>query len=344
MIITYLKNNNFNFDTFDADIKDAVNLLQTAIEENGTENSQRIEVLDRSIFDAMLFAEPENKMLQDIKTQISLKEANVNNDGFNTVIEEVPEFSEKTSKKSKILEPEPQKEKTFKERINVEKTAENFKDIRQSLDEFFTPKWTAQIMFDLAIKHGFKGGSILEPSFGHGVFFDVAIENSSKTELGIKEENLYGFEIYKPNFEVVKKNHPKAKLFDHNFEYQFIEQDIFYRKNKIEKSIDFKKKQFDLVLGNPPYGKHTSPHSFYFDNKMQIRYEGFFIWLALQKVKQGGLVVFIINSLWLQNGNLYNHQKEQIAKLGDLIDAYRLPNKTFKDTDIATDIVVFRKK
>jgi len=77
---------------------------------------------------------------------------------------------------------------------------------------------------------------------------------------------------------------------------------------------------------------------------MQIRYEGFFIWLALQKLKQGGLVVFIVNSLWLQNGNLYNHQKEQIAKLGDLIDAYRLPNKTFKDTDIATDIVVFRKK
>lgn len=243
-------------------------------------------------------------------------------------------------------EPEQQKEpeKSFKERINVEKTAENFKDIRQSLDEFFTPKWTAQIMFDLAIKHGFKGGSILEPSFGHGVFFDVAIENSSKTELGIKEENLYGFEIYKPNFDVVKKNHPKAKLFDHNFEYQFIDKDIFFRKNKIEKSIDFKNKQFDLVLGNPPYGKHTSPHSFYFDNKMQIRYEGFFIWLALQKVKKGGLVVFIINSLWLQNGNLYNHQKEQIAKLGDLIDAYRLPNKTFKDTDIATDIVVFRKK
>jgi len=170
------------------------------------------------------------------------------------------EVSNNTSEpvKEKQPEPEPKKEKSFKERINVEKTAENFKDIRQSLDEFFTPKWTAQIMFDLAIKHGFKGGSILEPSFGHGVFFDVAIENSSKTELGIKEENLYGFEIYKPNFEVVKKNHPKAKLFDHNFEYQFIDQDIFYRKNKIEKSIDFKNKQFDLVLGNPPYGKHTS--------------------------------------------------------------------------------------
>ena len=50
------------------------------------------------------------------------------------------------------------------------------------------------------------------------------------------------------------------------------------------------------------------------------------------------------NLVGTQNGNLYNYQKEKIAKLGDLIDAYRLPNKIFKDTDIATDIVVFRKK
>ena len=236
------------------------------------------------------------------------------------------------------------KEKTFKERINVEKNAENYKDIRQSLDEFFTPKWTAEIMFDLAIKHGFMGGSVLEPSFGHGVFFDVAIENSNKTKIGIKEDNLYGFEIYKPNFDLVKKKYPKANLYDHNFEYQFIKQDIFFRKNNIQKSSMFNSKSFDLVIGNPPYGTHKSPHAFYFDKKMQIRYEGFFIWLALQKVKQGGLVIFIINSLWLQNGNLYNYQKEQIGKIGELIDAYRLPNKTFKDTDIATDIVVFRKK
>jgi len=244
----------------------------------------------------------------------------------------------------KETENEQPKEKTFKERINVEKTAENYKDIRQSLDEFFTPKWTAEIMFDLAIKHGFMGGSVLEPSFGHGVFFDVAIENSNKTKIGIKEDNLYGFEIYKPNFDLVKKKYPKANLYDHNFEYQFIKQDIFFRKNNIQKSSMFNSKSFDLVIGNPPYGTHKSPHAFYFDKKMQVRYEGFFIWLALQKVKQGGLVIFIINSLWLQNGNLYNYQKEQIGKIGELIDAYRLPNKTFKDTDIATDIVVFRKK
>lgn len=239
---------------------------------------------------------------------------------------------------NKVFGKESPKEKTFKERINVEKTSENFADIRQSLDEFFTPKWTAEIMYNLAVKHGFSGGSILEPSMGHGVFFDVAVEH------GAKQEDLYGFEIYKPNFDVVKNKYQKANLINSNFEYQFIDKEIFFKKNNIEKSLKFANKQFDLVIGNPPYGKHTSPHAYYFDSRLQIRYEGFFIYLALKKLKKGGLLVFVINSLWLQNGQLYNWQKEQISKYGELIDAYRLPNKVFKDTDIATDIVIFKRK
>ena len=231
------------------------------------------------------------------------------------------------------------KEQSIQERTaSFEKTAENFADIRQSLDEFFTPEWIAEIMFKLAIRNGFNGGKIIEPSFGHGVFFDVA------KKYNVSEKDMFGFEIYKPNFDFVKAKYPNAHLFDHNFEYQFIDKDIFYKKNKIEKSQAFQQNNFDLVIGNPPYGKHKSPHAYYFDNNLQIRIEGFFIYLGLQKLKKGGLLIYIINSLWLQNADMYNKQKEEIAKIGDLIDAYRLPNKVFKDTGIATDIVIFRKK
>ncbi len=85
MIITYLENKDFNFDIFDTDIQDAINLLHRAIKENGTEHSQRIEVLDRAIFDAMFFAEPQNKMLKNVSNDIILAESKINNDGFNTV-------------------------------------------------------------------------------------------------------------------------------------------------------------------------------------------------------------------------------------------------------------------
>lgn len=229
-------------------------------------------------------------------------------------------------------------EKTLKERKNLDQTAENFRDIRQSLDEFFTPDWIAKIMFELAVKNGYQNGAMLEPSFGKGVFFDVAAQH------GVPQENMFGFEIYPQNFDYVKNRYPKAHLLNHNFEYQFIDKDIFFRKNNIEKSIPFANTAFDLVIGNPPYGKHSSPHAYYFDNRMQIRYEGFFIWLALQKLRTNGILVFIINSLWLQNGNQYSHQKKEIEKLGEMIDGYRLPNKIFADTDIATDIIVMKKK
>jgi len=248
-------------------------------------------------------------------------------------------FEFRTYGKNKIQSKQAPKEESIQKRTaSFEKTADNFSDIRQSLDEFFTPEWIAEVMFKLAQKHGFNGGKILEPSFGHGVFFDVA------KKYGVSDNDMFGFEIYKPNFDYVKNNYPKAKLFNHNFEYQFINKDIFYTKNKIEKSLLFNDTQFDLVVGNPPYGKHRSPHAYYFDNKLQIRIEGFFVYLGLKKLKKGGLLIYIVNSLWLQNGDMYNEQKKEIAKLGDLIDAYRLPNKLFKDTDIATDILIFRKK
>ena len=37
-----------------------------------------------------------------------------------------------------------------------------------------------------------------------------------------------------------------------------------------------------------------------------------------------------------------NKAKELIARLGDLIEAYRLPNGAFDTTDIGTDVLIFK--
>jgi len=218
----------------------------------------------------------------------------------------------------------------------------SFDEIRQSLDEFFTPKFLAKIMLELAIKHGFIGGKILEPSFGMGVFFDFL------HDAGYEENTFYGFEIFKKNFDYVKEKYPKAVLINHNFEYEFAKNYKQLNLQGIYSTDKFQESEFDLVIGNPPYGKHKSPFSYLFKPELQVRYEGFFIYLALTKMKKGAILVFVINSLWLYNGNAYNAQKEAIFSLGELIDAYRLPNKIFvgenRDTSIATDIVIFRKK
>lgn len=226
--------------------------------------------------------------------------------------------------------------------IKNQQTKKSFEEIRQSLDEFFTPKFLAEIMYRLAVMHGFVGGKVLEPSFGGGVFFKVL------TEQGVAENNLFGFEIYKPNFDEVRQQFPKAQLFPYNFEFQFAKDKKALLRDGYAIDQDFDAEAFDLVIGNPPYGAHKSPYAYLFDQDIQVRAEGFFIYLALQRLKPGGLLVFVINSLWLLNGEKYNVQKEKIAAIADLIDAYRLPNNIFKgenrDTSIATDIVIFKKR
>jgi hypothetical protein len=219
---------------------------------------------------------------------------------------------------------------------------DNFTEQRQLLDEFFTPKYIGDIMYKIALKYGFKGGKCLEPSFGGGVFIDILLEN------GIKESDIWGFEIFEKSFKEGKLKYPKANLINHNFEYEFAKETKALNRDGIYLNDDFKSTDFDLVIGNPPYGSHKSPYSYLFDTSLQTRIEGFFIYLSLQKLKKGGLLVFIINSLWLYNGEKYNKQKQKIYELADMIDAYRLPNNIFKgenrDTSIATDIVVFRKR
>ncbi len=223
------------------------------------------------------------------------------------------------------------------EKIKEETPASDFSTKRQKLDEFFTPDWVADIMVGLAYKHGFKGGSVLEPSFGHGVFFD-RLANDGLI-------NFTGFEIYKPNFDYVQAKYPETTLYNTYFEYAFLSDKDFKSIQKFEKDLQKPSilHEYNLIIGNPPYGDHKSPHAYLFDSKLQIRAEGFFLWLCAQKLAKNGVMVMLLPSLWLHNGEKYNKQKEEISKHLELVDAYRLPNNVFEKTKIATDILVFKK-
>jgi type I restriction-modification system DNA methylase subunit len=61
-------------------------------------------------------------------------------------------------------------------------------------------------------------------------------------------------------------------------------------------------------------------------------------------LKPGGLLVFIIPNTFLSNDNKYNAFKEKLNRKAELIDAYRLPNKIFSNTDISTDIIILKKR
>lgn len=201
------------------------------------------------------------------------------------------------------------------------------------LYSFFTPIWLCEVMYKLAIRNGFnpKTGKVLEPAAGTGNFIKV-LEYP---------ENAVAFELDPLNYEIAKKRNPKATFYNNYFETAFLEQP---RYTKVLKSGSWLPNYpFDLVIGNPPYGKYKNLYSSYFKTLKFKQVEMFFMYKSMEMLKSGGLLVFITASNFMRNESAYKYEKEMIGKYAEFVDAYRMP-KVFKNTQVPTDILIFRKK
>ena len=59
-------------------------------------------------------------------------------------------------------------------------------------------------------------------------------------------------------------------------------------------------------------------------------------------LKAGGLLVYLVSSNFMRNGDKYDYAKQRIGEIGELIDAYRLP-KVFAYSDVPTDIIIIKR-
>ena len=199
------------------------------------------------------------------------------------------------------------------------------------LHEFYTPEWLCTKMWDLARHHGYKGGSILEPSCGTGRLLKDAP----------RHEDITAFEINPTAALITKVLYPKAKVYDKHFETAFLQGPRFTSSFKGDTTwlLDY---PFSLVISNPPYGKLVGPYSAYFKRPKFSAFETFFIYQGLRLLKPAGLLVYVTSSNIIRSGIKYQQEKETIAQMADLIDAYRLP-PVFKHSKVPTDILIFKK-
>lgn len=193
------------------------------------------------------------------------------------------------------------------------------------LSEYYTPQNIVNKMWEMTAQYiNTDGAKVLEPSAGIGRFLETAPQNTS---FDVVEMNPVSAKI-------TKILYPNANVTTGEFQERFI--DKF--KNLPIKNVT---PEYDIVIGNPPYGQYSGRYKGLGEGKKHARLESYFINRGLDSLKENGILTFIVPSTFLNGMKTFS--KLEIGKKCELIDAYRLPEKTFDTTSIGTDIIVLRK-
>ena len=204
---------------------------------------------------------------------------------------------------------------------------------RGLLDEYYTPIPVIEKIWQIIDSYvdTKEPLNILEPSIGKGAFLYGRDFN--------RDTIISGYEVSPVSSKIAQAlltddEGYTVKVFNQPFESIFIGERGIQNQHKLTNS-------FDLVIGNPPYGTHRGRYKGLGEEPNIHEYDQYFLKRSLELVKEDGLVVFVMPSGFLRNKN--NYAKEEISKLGFLLDAHRLSNSIFPTTDIGTDIVIFKK-
>lgn len=164
---------------------------------------------------------------------------------------------------------------------------------------------------------GFTGGNLLEPSMGTGNFFGMLPKDIAK------KTKLYGVEMDSITGRIAQVLYSDADIKIAPY------QDVRYNDGS-----------FDVAIGNVPFSSTT----YTYKGEKHMLHDYFFV-KTLDKVKDGGIVMFITSTGTLDKAN--PKTRDAIAKQADLVAAFRLPSNAFKTnagTEVTTDIIILRKR
>jgi N12 class adenine-specific DNA methylase/SAM-dependent methyltransferase len=188
-----------------------------------------------------------------------------------------------------------------------------------TLNAHYTAPTVIGAMYRAAERFGFQGGRVLEPACGIGHFVGLMPEEM------LRRSTVTGIEIDPLTARIAKALYPDADIRAQPFEQSKIA-DGFY----------------DLAISNVPFGDYTvhDPRL----NNYKFPIHDYFFAAALEKVRPGGLVMFITSRGTMDK--LDSTLRELLSTRTELLGAIRLPNDAFKKnagTEVTTDIIMLRK-
>ena len=210
--------------------------------------------------------------------------------------------------------------KTERDRLEALLTPDELDSARATtLNAHYTAPVVIRAMYAALERFGFKHGRILEPACGLGHFIGLMPDEMHGAS------QITGIEIDSITARLAKALYPDADIRHQPFE-----------ESKLADGF------FDVAISNIPFGDY-SPFDPRF-KKWNFVIHDYFFAAALEKVRPGGLILFITSrgTFDKQDGAL----REYVAQQADLLGAIRLPNDAFKknaNTEVTTDIVMLRK-
>lgn len=186
------------------------------------------------------------------------------------------------------------------------------------LDAYYTDNTVIDSIYKILDNLNFNGGDILEPACGTGRFF-----GRMPNKLG-KNSHLYGVEKDSLSGRIATQLYPNANISVTGYE-----------------NTKFQNDSIDVAIGNIPFGDFSVNDRAY--NNLHLKIHDYFFAKTLDKVREGGLVVFVTSTGTLDKAN--SSIRQQLSEKADLLGAIRLPNTAFKSvgTKTATDIIVLQK-
>ena len=187
------------------------------------------------------------------------------------------------------------------------------------LNAHYTSPDIIRFIYQVLDRLGFENGNILEPAMGIGNFFSLLPDKW-------QDSKLYGVELDSISGRIANQLYPNANIQICGFEKTTFQNDFF-----------------DVAIGNVPFGQYKVSDPTY--NKLNFPIHEYFFAKTLDKVRSGGIIIFITSRYTMDKKN--SAARKYIAERAELLGAVRLPDTAFKgsaNTEAVADILILKKR